>query len=251
VVNLKFFYLILIIFFGCSTNQIDLSVDDIQDRFDKGMNLIDKKKYFRAQQHFQYVLLRGKHTEIGDDAQFYLAEAYFFNKEYETAIIEYDKLIRQMTFSPNVNTARYRICEAYEKTSPKFYFQQDATSRAIQKYQEYIEDYPNTMHSQDASEKIKILRNKLSLKMYETAILYIKLEEFEATLNYLNDLLDIYFDTLYADNARLLIIETMINMGKIEEAKKFFDENKEKFKKDELFDKAQSTISKINLNKST
>ena len=249
--NLKYFYLILIIFFGCSTNQIDLSIDDIQDRFDKGMNLIDKKKYFRAQQHFQYVLLRGKHTEIGDDAQFYLAEAYFFNKEYETAIIEYDKLIRQMTFSPNVNTARYRICESYEKTSPKFYFQQDATSRAIQKYQEYIEDYPNSVHSLDASEKIKILRNKLSLKMYETAVLYTKLEEFEATLNYLNDLLDIYFDTLYADNARLLIIETMINMGKIEEAKNFFDQNKEKFKKTELFDKAQSTISKINLNKST
>ena len=28
--------------------------------------------------------------------------------------------------------------------------------------------------------------------MYETAVLYVKLEEFEATLNYLNDLLDTY-----------------------------------------------------------
>ncbi len=250
-VSLKYIYFIFLIFFGCATNQIDLSIDDIQERFNKGMNLINKKKYYRAQQHFEYVLLRGKHTEIGDDAQFYLAESYFLNKEYETAIVEYDKLIRQMSFSPNVNTARYRICESYEKTSPKFYFQQDATNRAIQKYQEFIEDYPNSKHTSEASSKIKNLRNKLSLKIYETAVLYVKLEEYEASLNYLNDLLDIYFDTSSADNARLLMIETMITMGKEEEASIFFKDNKENFLNRSIYDKAELIISRIELNKST
>ena len=156
-----------------------------------------------------------------------------------------------MSFSPNVNTARYRICESYEKTSPKFYFQQDATNRAIQKYQEFIEDYPNSKHSSEASSKIKNLRNKLSLKMYETAVLYVKLEEFEATLNYLNDLLDTYFDTSSADNARLLMIETMITIGRNEEASIFFQNNKEKFLNPSILDKAELIISRIDSNKNT
>ena len=79
---MKYIFLVFIFLLGCGGNQIDLSIDDIQERFNKGMNLINKKKYYRAQQHFEYVLLRGKHTEIGDDAQFYLSEAYFLNKEY-------------------------------------------------------------------------------------------------------------------------------------------------------------------------
>ena len=87
--------------------------------------------------------------------------------------------------------------------------------------------------------------------MYETAFLYVKLEEFEATLNYLNDLLDTYFDTSSADNARLLMIETMITIGRNEEASIFFQNNKEKFLNPSILDKAELIISRIDSNKNT
>ena len=69
-----------------------------------------------------------------------------------------------MTFSPHVRLARYRICQSYEKSSPKFYFDQDATDRAIQKYQEFIEDFPDSEYRDEATATIHELRNKLSQK---------------------------------------------------------------------------------------
>ena len=82
------FPLFAVLLVSCAKDEIDLSKDDIDERYEKAMELLEKRKYYRAQEHFQYVLLRGRHTEIGDDAQFYLGEAYFHNEEYESAISE-------------------------------------------------------------------------------------------------------------------------------------------------------------------
>ena len=61
--------------------------------------------------------------------------------------------------------------------------------------------------------------------MYESAILYVKMEEYDAAINYLEDLLELYFDTNYADKARLLIVDTFIIARKFEEAETFLEEN--------------------------
>ena len=236
--------LFVVLLASCAKDEIDLSKDDIDERYEKAMGLLEKRKYYRAQEHFQYVLLRGKHTDIGDDAQFHLGEAYFLNEEYESAINEYDKLVRQMTFSPHVRLARYRICQSYEKSSPKFYFDQDATDRAIQKYQEFIEDFPDSEYRDEATATIRELRNKLSQKMYESAILYVKMEEYDAAINYLEDLLELYFDTNYADKARLLIVDTFIIARKFEEAETFLEENGGGFTDVAVLEEAKMLIEK-------
>ena len=43
-------------------------------------------------------LIRGTGTDLGDDAQYYLGEAFFRNEEYLLAVAEYEKLTRRMGF---------------------------------------------------------------------------------------------------------------------------------------------------------
>ena len=243
--NKRSLIIVLIIsLLGCAKQDIDLSIDDINERYNKGLELLKKRKYYRSQEHFQYVLLRGRHTDIGDDAQFHLAEAYYLNKEYDTAISEFDKLIRQMSFSPHVRLARYRICQSYEKSSPKFYFDQDATARAIQKYQEFVEDFPDSEYRPEATSTIQDLRNKLSKKMFESAVLYVKMEEYDAAISYLEDLLELYFDTDYADRARLMMVETFIITNKLKEAESFLEDNSPQFIDSSLKDEALMLLDK-------
>tara|TARA_B100000029_G_scaffold515208_1_gene621119 strand:- start:13809 stop:14573 length:765 start_codon:yes stop_codon:yes gene_type:complete len=243
--NKNFLMIVLILsILGCAKDDIDLSRDDINERYNKGLELLKKRKYYRSQEHFQYVLLRGRHTDIGDDAQFHLAEAYYFNEEYDIAISEFDKLIRQMSFSPHVRLSRYRICQSYEKSSPKFYFDQDATQRAIQKYQEFIEDFPDSKYRNEATNTIQELRNKLSQKMFESAVLYVKMEEYDAAISYLKDLLELYFDTDYADQARLMMVETFITANKFKEAESFFEENSLQFIDRAIKDEASLLLEK-------
>lgn len=229
-------------FLGCSRSQVDLAVDDIDERFEKGKMYLEKKKYYRAQQEFEYVLLRGRHTDLGDEAQFYLAESYFFNKEYLLAISEYDRLVRQMTYSPFVHKSRYRICQSYVKKSPKYFHDQDYTTKAIDKLQEFIEDYPESEFRNEVIESLEFLRTKLARKAYESAILYAKMEEYESAIRYYNELLTFYYDTDYADRARLGIVKIYLRTGEIYEAESFISENENKFRDQATFLKARSLI---------
>ena len=128
-----------IIFNGCAGKKSIRDID-YEAELEKGKLALSKKKYVRAQDHFNTVVIGASHTELGDDALFYLGEAYYYTGDKLLAIAEYDKLIRRMSFSPFVEKARYRICESYISLSPKYYRDQTYSEKAIEKLQEFIDD---------------------------------------------------------------------------------------------------------------
>ena len=93
-------YLILLLFFiGCASSLPDESLP-LADHLKIGMDYLDEKKFVKAQDEFKFILSRGTGTDYGDDAQFFLAEAYFLNEQYMLSIQEYENLTRKMAFSP-------------------------------------------------------------------------------------------------------------------------------------------------------
>ena len=92
----------------------------LKDIFNQAMDNLENSKYLQAQSDFKNVLIRGTGTDLGDDAQYFLGESYYRNKEYLLAIAEYEKLTRKMGYSPFVEDARFKICEAYRIESPKY-----------------------------------------------------------------------------------------------------------------------------------
>ncbi len=215
----------------------------LEERYKRGQEFLEKKKYFNAQQEFQIIVLSGSHTEWGDDAQFYLAESYFRNKEYILAISEYERLTRTMKYSPYVEKCRWRICEAYVAKSPNYYHDQSNTNKALQKLQEFIEEYPDSEFRDKANEQIRELRNKLAEKIFETALLYIKLHAYDSAIVAFKDLLGQYYDTDLAEKAHVGIIRSYSLMKKVEEAKNYYQSNKEKILSSDLRAKSLHYIS--------
>jgi outer membrane protein assembly factor BamD len=206
----------------------------LEERYKSGQEFLENKKYYKAQQEFQIVVLSGSHTEWGDDAQFYLAESYFKNKEYILAITEYERLTRKMKFSPYVEKCRWRICEAYVAESPNYYHDQSNTQKALQKLQEFIEEYPDSEFRDEANNTIKKLRNKLAEKINETALLYIKLHAYDSAITAYEELLSQYYDTDFADDAIVGIIRSYSLMKKVEEAKNYYQSNEDKILSSDL-----------------
>ncbi len=235
-------FVFVVLFLACAGNK-PRDESDVTTRFERGMKYLKKKKYLRAQEEFNYVVLSGSHTELGDDAQFYLGESYFLNKEYILAIAEYDRLIRRMSFSPYVEKARWRICESYVAESPKYYHDQSYTEKALDKLQEFIEDYPDSEYRKEAEKDIAALRNKLAKKAYETGILYIKLRAYDSAIMAFEDLLTKYYDTDYAPKAHVGIIRCYSLDLNVEAAQKYYAENKDRINSPELRQKAQRYIS--------
>ena len=80
--------------------------------------------------------------------------------------------------------------------------------------------------------------------MFESAVLYVKMEEYDAAISYLEDLLELYFDTNYADRARLMMVETFITTNKLKEAESFLEDNSPQFIDSSLKDEALMLLDK-------
>lgn len=233
----------VILFISCSHNsKVDVWEDDLQERFDKGMKYLEKKKYFKAQEEFNYVLIRGSHTDLADDALYYLGESYYLNKEYLLAINNFDRLSRQMIYSPYVERARFRICQGYVALSPKYYHDQKYTNHAIDKLQEFVEDFPQSEFMNEANQLIQEMRNKLARKIYEAGILYVKIEEYPSALLYFEDLLSRFYDTNWADASRLKIVEVYLKMGDGRSASEYLEKNSDKFRDPEILQSTKLSI---------
>ena len=65
---------------GCAGKKGIQNID-YELEFEKGKKALSKKKYIRAQNHFNNVVIGASHTELGDDALFFLGESHYLTKE--------------------------------------------------------------------------------------------------------------------------------------------------------------------------
>ena len=135
-----------------------------------------------------------------------------------------------MQFSPYIEKARYRICEAYLILSPKYYNDQTYSEKALEKLQEFIDDYPESDERQKAENDIKILRNKLSEKAYQSGVLYMKMEEYKAALLAFKQVIELYYDTDFIELAHLKTIACHIERNDMELAKNYYSNNQTSIK---------------------
>ena len=229
----RFIYALIVlpvIWMGCAGN---ISDDDNYDaQFKEALLLLEKEKYISAQDILNRLAIRASHTELGDDIQYYLAESFFFNDEFHLAIAEYNKLVRKMGFSPLVEDARWRICECYVSLSPRYYLDQISSEKAIDKLQEFIEDFPNSDHKEEVNDTVHNMRNKLAQKALETGILYLKLGAYDSAIITFEHMLGDYYDTEFVSEAHLGIMRSYSAMQKKDEAEKYYHSFKHIFSED-------------------
>ena len=234
----------LLFILSCSGTNSGSGVS-LQERFNTGMENLEREKYLQAQTDFKYVVMRGTGTDLGDDAQYYLGESYFKNKEYLLAVAEYEKLTRRMAFSPFVEDARFKICESYRIESPKYYHDQEYTKKAIERYQEFLDDFPESKLNDAAVKSIETLRGKLGKKIYETGVLYMKLDEFESAKITFQSVMDMYYDTEIIQLAYQGMVEALAKNKEIDEARSLLNQHENILVEFGLYDDAAKTIEKM------
>lgn len=231
----------VLLLIACSGND-PVEELDFETRFNRGKKYLEDEKYLKAQGEFKYIVISGAHTEWGDDAMFYLGESYFQNEEYLLAISEFDRLIRRLRYSPYVEKARWRICQSYVEESPKYYHDQAYTEKALSKLQEFLDDYPKSDYRDDAENTIVQLRKKLAKKLYETGILYIKLSAYDSAVMALEELLESYYDTEYAEKAYVEIIHCYSLMQEIQQAEDYYTTHEQLISSTQMRQKAREYI---------
>lgn len=117
--------------------------------YSNGLRDITGGKYDLASQEFHDYLTYYGDTDLASNAQFYLGEIAFAQKQYEQAVSEYDKVINNYPKSFKLATARYRRglaeIELGQKTS------------GVRDLREVIRRYPGTDEEKKARARLKEL----------------------------------------------------------------------------------------------
>ena len=206
------------------------------------MKFFDKGKYSRAKDEFDYIIMTDPGSKLANESQYYKGESLFQMKEYDNAWVAFDRYVRFSNDVSKIEKSRYRICECTINLTNSYQRDQKQTKRALEQLQMFIEDFPQSELVQDAERSIATLRIKLAEKDFEVGRLYLKLEEYGSALIYFRSVLNNYYDTIFADDARIGIIFTHILNENQQGARSYFNSEKNRFVKLEKYREAESLI---------
>lgn len=186
---------------GCASKYTIKPGDSLRVAYRKAMALYTSQKYDEASQAFETVLSLGRGTGYGKEAQYYLAESYYKDKQYLLAANEFK---HYNTFYPTDNRrteVQYMEAMCYYKLSPTYNLDQTYTNQAIDLFQLFIADHPNSDLSTKAGQLIDKMRSKLAHKMLSAGDLYLRNREYKAAAMYYGLTMDNYPETSWAEVA--------------------------------------------------
>lgn len=109
-------------------------------------DLFKDGKFDKAREAFQSFLKQYPDTEYSDNAQFWIAECYYFEKKYENAILEYEKVAKNYPEGDKVPHALLKQGFSFLNLGDK------ASAKLI--LQRVIKEYPNTNQARTAKAKL-------------------------------------------------------------------------------------------------
>ena len=117
-----------------------------QALYDQAMQLFRSGDFPKAREGFTRFLGLYPKTDLASNAQFWLGECYFAEKNYSDAIRAYDKLVKEYPKSEKVSSAWLKIGMGFLELGDK-----DAGKIALKKV---IKDYPQSTQAQVAKRKL-------------------------------------------------------------------------------------------------
>lgn len=185
---------------SCSNKKLRANLTP-DERLALAKEMFEKRSYLDAITQFRIITLSYAGSSIVDEAQYYLADCHFQLKEYILAASEFERLTRVFPNSEWVDDAQFKIGLCYFKLSPKYSLDQGYTLKAIDSFQQFLEDFSTSELVPQVQQKLNECRYKLAQKEYAIAEQYRKLKNYHAAIIYYDSVIEKYYDTEFSPRA--------------------------------------------------
>jgi tol-pal system protein YbgF len=118
--------------------------------YNKAKQTFDQGNMAGARKGFEELIINYPNSQNADNAQFWIGETFFREKQYEKAILEYQKVIEKYPKGNKVPAALLKQGYAFQGLGDK------VNSRLI--FEELVRKHPNTSEAKAASDKLKEMR---------------------------------------------------------------------------------------------
>lgn len=205
---------------GCKSKfeRLRLS-NDVAKKYQEAMRLYNNKNYSKALILFEDLSQKYRGRSEAEELNYHYAMTLYNLKDYTTARFQFKYFADTYPTSKYAEESRYLSAYCYYLDSPEFTLDQANTYKAIDALQLFINLYPRSERSVEASKLIADLRGKLENKSFENAKMYYNMGEYDisnykaAVIALKNAQID-YPDIKYAEEMNLLIVRSQFMYAK-------------------------------------
>lgn len=167
----------------------------------------DEGEYLRSLTLYELILSQFRGRPEAEELFFRYAYAHYYMKQYTLAAHYFESFSNTFAYSAKREEADFMTAYASYQLSPTFRLEQSQTMEAIQKFQEYVNRYPDNPRVPECNRLIDELREKLEQKAFASANLYFEMGLYNAAIQCFENMLRDFPDTRRNELARFRIVE--------------------------------------------
>ena len=127
---------------------------------------------------------RYPYTQYANEAELLQADAYFQASRYPEAVVAYEDFLRKQPNHTNSDMAAFRVGRSYDLQSPDTVDrEQESSQKAVEKYSNFLERYPQSKLQPEAKERLASLRRKIADHYVFVARFYWKKDLYQGSLS--------------------------------------------------------------------
>lgn len=175
--------------------------EDIAVKYAVAEKMYEAKKYNKAIRLFEQIAPVYKGSPSAEKMFYMYSQSLYLTKQYYLAGYQFESFAANYPRSQKIEEAAYLGAKCFSKLSPVYSLDQVDTYKAIDKLQNFIDSYPESIYLAEANVLAKDLREKLEKKAFETAKQYNTIENHKAAIVALDNFVINYPGTPFKEKA--------------------------------------------------
>lgn len=201
------FILILIGFSSCGKFQKLLKSNDYEEKYAMALEFYENEEYNKTLQLFDQVTPIYRGTDKAQNIEFLYAMSHYGQKDYILASYYFKRYYRSYPKTEQAEDALFMSAYSNYLDSPRSSLDQETTVEAIQEMKLFISRFSNSEKVEEARGLIDEMDDRLELKAFEMAKLYIKMSDYRASIASLKAFIKKYQLSDYHEEALFLVIQ--------------------------------------------
>jgi outer membrane protein assembly factor BamD len=207
-ITLSILLVIIVAFAGCKSKYEKLRASsDTAKKYREAVRLYEKKDYSKALGLFDDLVQKYRGTAEAEDLSYYFAYTNYKLKDYTTARYHFKTFADTYASSAKSEECRFMAAYCFYLESPVFSLDQENTIKAIESLQLFINLHPKSERVAEASKLISNLRDKLEIKSYANAKLFLEIGDYKSAVIAFRNSASDFPDTKYAEEMEFLTIK--------------------------------------------
>jgi len=199
---------LLVLLGSCSEYQKILRSEDVSAKYKVAESLYKEGKYRKALTLFEQIVPQYRGKPQAERIMYYYADTYYQLEDFHLAGYQYERFAKSYPKSDKQEEAAYKGAKSYYFLSPRFSLDQEETTKAINKLQEYINNYPESENLKEANTLVAELREKKEKKAFEIAKQYHHRRDYKVAISAFDNYLVDYPGSVYREGVLYYKLES-------------------------------------------